>query len=191
MLQLLRYFIRKFFISARRKILSTENTRRKVMAGQIPFAGPKAEKNREIWSNLPDNKIKEYLEGRKRSEYLHRLIVENCQSVKNNDSILEIGTNVGRNLNCIYENGFLNLHGIEINKQAVELMKKYYQNLQVNMLVGPVENKIKQIKNKQMSLTFSMAVLMLLRITSLQLKKNMSMILQVCSHVIIKKYLPN
>ena len=29
----------------------------------------------------------------------------------------------------------------------------------------------------------------LLRITSLQLKKNMSMILQVCSHVIIKKYL--
>jgi len=153
-------YISKFLRSARRYILSSRYSKKKVMSGQIPLGGPRAEKTRQVWYNLPDDKIKGYLDDRGRSEYLHRLIVENCYSIKNNNSMLEIGTNVGRNLNRLYENGFSNLHGIEINERAVKMMKESYPNLQVNLLVGPVEDKIKLIKNKQISLTFTMAVLM-------------------------------
>ena len=39
-------------------------------------------------------------------------------------SILEIGCNVGRNLNYLYMNGFNHLSGVEISQNAVELLKR-------------------------------------------------------------------
>ena len=43
--------------------------------------------------------------------------------ISKNDSILEIGCNVGRNLNALYLNGFRDLSGIEINERAIRILK--------------------------------------------------------------------
>ena len=49
--------------------------------------------------------------------------------VNKNDSILEIGCNVGRNLNALYCNGFRNLSGIEINERAIRILKASYPEM--------------------------------------------------------------
>jgi len=67
-------YISKFLRSARRYILSSRYSKKKVMAGQIPLGGPRAEKTRQVWYNLPDNKIKGYLDDRGRSEYLGKAV---------------------------------------------------------------------------------------------------------------------
>ena len=46
-----------------------------------------------------------------------------------NLNILELGCNVGRNLNFLLNDNFKNLNGIEINTHAVELCKKVYPAL--------------------------------------------------------------
>ena len=44
-------------------------------------------------------------------------------------SILEVGCNVGLNLSILESMGFQNLHGLEINKKAIEIAKKNYPNI--------------------------------------------------------------
>lgn len=44
-------------------------------------------------------------------------------------SIMELGCNVGRNLNFLYLNNFKHLNGIEINPHAIECGRKNYPEL--------------------------------------------------------------
>jgi len=46
--------------------------------------------------------------------------------IPQNGKILEIGCNVGRNLNHLYENGFKQLTGIEISENAINALKRMY-----------------------------------------------------------------
>jgi len=112
------------------------------------------------WKN-PDYKNHpiDYLKnGGSRSKFLHDKIKNIC---KNTDSILEIGCNVGRNLNYLYENNFKNLVGIEINENAVEIMKENYAEMYNNILIkrGAAEDKLFEIENKSIDLIYTMAVL--------------------------------
>jgi len=44
-------------------------------------------------------------------------------------SILEIGCNVGRNLNYLFNAGYKELGGVEISQEALDLMKKTYPEM--------------------------------------------------------------
>jgi len=132
--------------------------KKKISEGKVPFFVPKVEKIQKKWVDLSEEEIKKYTIHEEKSEYLFKQLQLN--SIGFNASIFEIGTNVGRNLNYLFYNGYKNLHGIEINKKAIDLMKKFYPDLEASIINGPLEHNIKDIPDNQFSLTFSMAVLM-------------------------------
>ena len=144
--------IREIFLS---KIMDKD----KISKGKIPILTPDSEWNQKVWANMPEHKILGYKKvDTKRSEYLMNKILDT--KIKRDEQILEIGSNIGRNLNYLFEHGFSNLNGIEINKLAVKMMAKHYPVLKAKMLVGSVESMIKAIPDNSIDLTFSMAVLM-------------------------------
>jgi len=124
-------------------------------------------KQQKYWSNPRDrpNKPKAYVkkELNYRSAFLYFLMQEKLlTSINNNDSILEIGCNAGRNLNYLFERNFSNLFGIEINEKAVELMKKTYPRMyeKSNILINSIESVIPLIRDNNFNVVISFAVLM-------------------------------
>jgi len=81
--------------------------------------------------------------------------------IDTNSSILEIGCNVGRNLQYFYEQKCKNITGIEINSYALKEGKKYYPELfKVGTFHdGPAYTVLKQL-NSHFELVFTMATLM-------------------------------
>ena len=60
--------------------------------------------------------------------------------VKKENSILEVGCNVGRNLNHLWNAGYKNLNGIEISEIAVARGLKAYPHLsEISMHLGPAD----------------------------------------------------
>lgn len=79
-----------------------------------------------------------------------------------NTSFVEIGCNAGRNLNYLYENGFRNLAGIEINKIAIEeTLRNYFPDLYKTgkFYIGNAADEIKKIPDNSFDVVFSIAVL--------------------------------
>lgn len=78
-----------------------------------------------------------------------------------NPNILEIGCNVGQNLNYLFSAGFDKLTGIEISEDAVVLMKKSYPRMAKNAKIinKPVEDAIGTFKENEFDIVFTMAVL--------------------------------
>lgn len=78
-----------------------------------------------------------------------------------NAVILEIGCNVGRNLNGIYSDDYKNLHGIEISSNAVKMLKQIYPAMAKHAKIYnlPVEDKIKEFADSQFDIVYTMAVL--------------------------------
>lgn len=79
-----------------------------------------------------------------------------------NDSFIEIGCNAGRNLNYLYEKGFRNLAGIEINDTAVNVtLKKYFPDLYAfgKFYVGNAAEEIRKIPDNSFDTVFSIYVL--------------------------------
>jgi 2-polyprenyl-3-methyl-5-hydroxy-6-metoxy-1,4-benzoquinol methylase len=113
-------------------------------------------KQQEYWASPYDepNSPIAYSKHNKRSEYLLSVLP---LYVKNTESILEIGCNIGRNLNALFENGYTNLTGIDINAEALKQSKKVYPNLDVNLINQTIENWVSE-KDK-FDCIFSMAVM--------------------------------
>ena len=82
------------------------------------------------WKNPDDiefNSPEIYLKsttGRKNTQILLNIINEYFENKE--VKILELGCNVGRNINKLFENGFKNLFAIEINSEAITLMEKSF-----------------------------------------------------------------
>ncbi len=84
--------------------------------------------------------------------------MEKCGTVT---SALELGCNVGRNLNCLRQELGINVAGIEISEKALSLMKDSYPALQdCKTYVGDMNNVITEIAENSYDLVYSMAVLM-------------------------------
>lgn len=92
----------------------------------------------------------------RRSQALLKLFQE--IGVSERDAILEIGCNAGRNLRHLWDAGFRHLYGIEINQDAVDLMTKGNPSLQVDIVVGPVEEVLAKVP--AVDVVFTLAVLM-------------------------------
>ena len=115
------------------------------------------------WRSPPDegNLPQSYLEGAARSMLLLELVRQHLSVDPARASILEIGCNVGRNLNYLFGAGYLNLTGIEISENAVRLLRQEFSALAAasRIHVAPVEEKIREFVDGEFDLVFTMAVL--------------------------------
>lgn len=106
----------------------------------------------------PGNWPQDYMSGEERSRLLAELA---CKYCRHDARILEIGCNVGRNLNYLFLTGFKSLEGVEINADAVRLLKKTYPDMAQYATIhnSPVENVIEYFESDVFDLVFTMAVL--------------------------------
>ena len=104
--------------------------------------------------NLPQA----YLEGAARSQLLQEIM---DKYAKPNASILEIGCNVGRNLNHLFKAGHQNLSAIEINEGAVKILKQSFPEMAGHTTIynAPIEECIVKFKDGEFDIVFTMAVL--------------------------------
>lgn len=105
--------------------------------------------------NLP---LDYYMEGQERSQFLVELIKRYIDS---DAKILEIGCNVGRNLNYLFTSGYTKVEGIEIGKDAIALMKRAYPEMAklIKVYNAPVEDIINDFEDDVFDVVFTMAVL--------------------------------
>lgn len=113
------------------------------------------------WREPPDgrNLLQDYyLQGKERSQLLVKIMERYAAP---NARILEIGCNVGRNLNYLFLAGFKNLEGLEISEKAVELMKQVYPEMARNTKIytAPVEEIIREFRDCEFDVVFTMGVL--------------------------------
>jgi len=104
-----------------------------------------------------ENIPQEYIKGEAKSSFLVQLV----EKYVNTGRILEIGCNVGRNLNHLYLAGFRELTGIEINEDACQLLKKRYPDMagHVQIYNAPIEEVIREFEDSEFDVVFTMAVL--------------------------------
>ena len=96
---------------------------------------------------------------------LTALVLKGMQThAKQEDSILEPGCNVGRNLSALKQAGYQHLQGIEINPAAVELGQETFDLDGIEILVGSIEETISDIE--PVDWIFTQSVLMHLPTTS-------------------------
>ena len=103
----------------------------------------------------PGNDPHDYVGPVGRSEVLLSLISDLPRDAR----ILEVGCNVGRNLAYLYDHGYRNLEGIEINPHAVELLRTTFPQLAgVPVHLGPAEEVLPGLHD-EFDLVYTMAVL--------------------------------
>jgi 2-polyprenyl-3-methyl-5-hydroxy-6-metoxy-1,4-benzoquinol methylase len=78
--------------------------------------------------------------------------------VNPDDKILELGCNVGRNLHALYQAGYSNLHGVDINLDAIKLLYKTYPDLRAIIHHSTIQKFL--IKDEHYDCIFTLAVLM-------------------------------
>ena len=93
-----------------------------------------------------------------RSEFLVALLNRHCVP---DDRVLEIGTNVGRNLEHLRLAGYGRLEGIEISEDAVRSMRATYPELASTATIhnAPVEDVVRGLPDATFGAVFAMAVL--------------------------------
>ena len=111
------------------------------------------EEEERAWKE--DRSHEEYLLGHEKSEYAVSLIAELAAVL--GSSILELGCNVGRNLEYLRCAGYERLGGIEISPRAVGIREAHYPELELEYYEGPIEERIKECGS--WDVVFSMAVL--------------------------------
>jgi SAM-dependent methyltransferase len=104
------------------------------------------------------NRPEDYLEGEGQSKLLVHLVREYCDT---SQSFLEIGCNVGRNLNHLFLAGFTQLWGIEINNEAVELLKHSFPEMATHLTVTntSAEEALPGFADKSIDVVYTVAVL--------------------------------
>ena len=105
-------------------------------------------------ANLP----KDYLVEGERSKFLVNLVKKYAEP---QSRILEIGCNVGRNLNYLFFAGFKQLAGIEINEEAVKLLRQAYPEMarHAKIINESAEEALRKLQDDAFDITFTMAVL--------------------------------
>jgi len=108
-----------------------------------------------FWKNPNDINLPEtYILGQ-RSLLLSELFKQT--DIKLDYSILELGCNVGRNLNYLFSKGYKNLSGIEINLNAKPIMERIFPHIYEYATI--YWNSIEDTIMQQVDVIFTMAVL--------------------------------
>lgn len=118
------------------------------------------EKVHQYWLNpSKGNRPETYIQGLTySSEYLVSLISQNAY---HSDRIIELGCNIGKNLEKLFHFGFHNLTAIEINLEAINLMKTVFPKMakQLNIFLSSIEKQILIFKDNSFDIVFTVAVL--------------------------------
>ena len=116
----------------------------------------------DYWRSPQDtaNAAKSYLAGTEKSQML--VNVFRADEIPVEGSVLELGCNVGRNLNLLLSNGYRNLSGVEVSSEALGLMRIHYADLAgtVKVYDSTIEAQIKRFRDAEFDVVFTMAVLM-------------------------------
>ena len=133
---------------------------RRFFGDSSKIKGSKEELHR-YWSSPPSkgNQPQAYAKPADRSDYLLDVLKRAGVS---DGSVLEVGCNVGRNLNALQASGYGPLTAIEINSNALEEMKKTFPNPynSARLFNSTIEDTIPTLRDKEFDVTFSMAVLL-------------------------------
>lgn len=117
----------------------------------------------DYWENPHDgkNNPKNYVVSKPAHERSINLVKIIKNRFTENANILEIGCNAGRNLNYIYEAGYKNLTGIEINKNALKQFNNTWGGVYNNITIinKSIEDSILEISDEEYELVCTMAVL--------------------------------
>ncbi len=142
-----------------------ERLRRWDRAAGVPGDGQAAEKQvpsadelHSFWTGTaPEGNVpEEYLEPIDRSRALLSLI----EFLPREARILEVGCNVGRNLNVLYNAGFHGVEGIEISPHAVRILREAHPDLaDVPVHLGAAEDILPTMRSGSFDLVYTMAVL--------------------------------
>ena len=130
--------------------------------GISPIFSPSAASIKERWQKqgedgaLTNPKI--YM---KENKSIPELFKDVLPYLDKNGPVLEIGCNVGRSLNYLHAHGYRNLTGIEIGKEAIELMKITFPEMYHNskIITGDATEVIKQLNTSEFDLVFCHSVL--------------------------------
>ena len=113
----------------------------------------------DYWKN-PDeqNDPLKYLDGYTRTDFLVNKVERFCDK---DDFIFELGCNIGRNLNGLWNKQFKYLWGIDINQDAIELSFKLFYDMAIHSSILPVkiEDYLKEVNEVYFQIIFTMAVL--------------------------------
>ena len=112
-------------------------------------------RERSWWEWAEKNSHDPYLKGEEKSEYLVGLVGEVLDGLYG--SVLELGCNVGRNLEYLRRAGYTQLGGIEISPRAAPIRRDYFPELEIDYYQGPIEERI--LHCRPFDIVFSMAVL--------------------------------
>jgi len=74
------------------------------------------------WRDYPD--AESYIGTRARTDFLVGQL--QVAGVDNNDTVLELGCGLGRNLDRLISSGYTHLIGVDISQKAIEIMKTVY-----------------------------------------------------------------
>lgn len=108
------------------------------------------------------NRSQDYAKEEKKKKRRSQFSVDTIKRYADLDAkILEIGCNVGRNLNYLFLAGFKNLYGIEISEEAVKLLEEYYPEMAAHSQIYnlAVESIIRTIEDEKFDIVLTMAVL--------------------------------
>jgi len=121
----------------------------------------------EYWADPPDlsNPQTNYIQGDEISELVLRIMDE---YVERESKVLEIGCNIGRNLNLLNKNGYKELTGVDICGIALELLKTTYNGLSeaCELYKSSIEDMITKIPDRAYKVIYTTAVLEHLHIDS-------------------------
>lgn len=112
------------------------------------------------WKRPTDdrNQPRRYLNENASRQFLTELVRSHIDP---SCSLLEIGCNAGANLEHLYRAGFTRLAGIEINPDAVRLLKEAHPEMRSHAVIynAAVEDVIRTLPDRGFDLVFTMAVL--------------------------------
>lgn len=99
-----------------------------------------------------------YIKPIQRSRFLYNCISKYSD---NNAKILELGCNVGRNLNYLFEAGYKHLTAIEISENAIKTLKETYPKMarELDIYHSTIEDAITKFNKGQFHIVYTMAVL--------------------------------
>ncbi|CRG96715.1 methyltransferase, putative [Plasmodium gallinaceum] len=115
------------------------------------------------WEEIYKNEKKNYEES---NIELEEWFEENCDKIINwietnfkeqkNIAILDIGCGNGLFLYKLYEKGFVNLHGLDFSNTAIELSKKLFNNININLEVLDICNIEKEIHKSKLNKNYNL-----------------------------------
>lgn len=115
------------------------------------------------WRNPSERNLPSKYADRTRAQAIRsKALVRRIKKLVGPDArVLEVGCNVGRNLNALHRAGFRDLVGLELNEEAVRLGRERYPEAwaDIEVHLGDANQNLAALEDDSVDVVYSMAVL--------------------------------